>query len=93
MIEHRINRTTSHPTPPRAQHPAPRPRAGARNPGFAGTHAVAKAVAAVEAVIGELAQPNVRAWAAEIEANAGPHGGLLPLHGPDAPPDGAPAPG
>jgi len=76
LIEHEVRPHDVAPKTKQALSTPHGPRAGARHPGQAGTHAVAKAVAETEAVISELAQPSVRAWATQIEASAKAHKGI-----------------
>ena len=52
------------------------PRARAEHPGTEAQAPLAQAMADVEATIEGLAQPSVRAWAAEVEQNAKRHKGI-----------------
>ena len=52
------------------------PRAGAMHPGYRGANMLGRAALEVEAEFGALAQDELRAWAAEAEANARPRPGI-----------------
>jgi hypothetical protein len=52
------------------------PRGGARHPGFAGRHMLARAVAEVDAELPAIARPHLERWAREIETEAAKHPGI-----------------
>ena len=52
------------------------PRAGAKHPGHAGAHMVARAVAETDAVWPRVAGPHLSRWQQDIEARAKTHRGI-----------------
>ncbi|MDP1849780.1 MAG: hypothetical protein Q8K79_18485 [Solirubrobacteraceae bacterium] len=67
FVEHGVQAHDIRPKGKKALDTPHGPRAGARSPGHAGAHMVARAALEIEAALPTIAEPHLTRWAAEIE--------------------------